>query len=289
MRTAEGVVQDLGSPVVGYESGKDYSRGTNFTCMATTGALQHGSWRSLLTWMPCCHIAHGLACLPSESCMPGSRQPLQACHGSCCWTLVPGAWLSGQDSCSAPAAAGEGCIAVGSQDGQVRLYSDKAAVGTIAKTAIPGLGLPITAIAASYDGKWVLATTDKYLMVVNASFKVGVFPLKLVASFSAILSVVGLAHVQSWQTCSARCLQSWLTPCTRLASKHEASGGCMCRGFVPLGTAASDTPAGCAGQEVGQGQQRLPESHGAAGPQTSPAAPQGRGLHAGAGARICLC
>ena len=38
MRTSEGVVQDLGSPVVGYESGKDYSRGTNFTCMATTGA-----------------------------------------------------------------------------------------------------------------------------------------------------------------------------------------------------------------------------------------------------------
>ena len=37
MRTSQGVVQDLGSPVVGYESGKDYSRGTNFTCMATTG------------------------------------------------------------------------------------------------------------------------------------------------------------------------------------------------------------------------------------------------------------
>ena len=67
--------------------------------------------------------------------------------------------------------AGEGCIAVGSQDGQVRMYNDKN-VGTIAKTAIPGLGLPITAIDATYDGKWVLATTDRYLMVVNASFKV---------------------------------------------------------------------------------------------------------------------
>ena len=33
-------MQDLGSPVVGYESGKDYSRGTNFTCMATTGAFR---------------------------------------------------------------------------------------------------------------------------------------------------------------------------------------------------------------------------------------------------------
>ena len=37
MRDPRGVVQDLSSPVVGYESGKDYSRGTNFTCMATTG------------------------------------------------------------------------------------------------------------------------------------------------------------------------------------------------------------------------------------------------------------
>lgn len=40
MRDPRGVVQDLSSPVVGYESGKDYSRGTNFTCMATTGVQQ---------------------------------------------------------------------------------------------------------------------------------------------------------------------------------------------------------------------------------------------------------
>ena len=60
---------------------------------------------------------------------------------------------------------------MGSNDGQVRMYSDKN-VGQIAKTAIPGLGLPITAIDATYDGAWVLATTDKYLMVINASFKV---------------------------------------------------------------------------------------------------------------------
>ena len=42
MRDPRGVVQDLSSPVVGYESGKDYSRGTNFTCMATTGVLDCG-------------------------------------------------------------------------------------------------------------------------------------------------------------------------------------------------------------------------------------------------------
>lgn len=35
MRTAGGVVQD--SPLLTYQGGKDYSRGTNFTCMATSG------------------------------------------------------------------------------------------------------------------------------------------------------------------------------------------------------------------------------------------------------------
>ena len=65
---------------------------------------------------------------------------------------------------------------MGSKDGQVRLYSNKT-VGQIAKTAIPGLGLPITAIDATYDGKWVLATTDKYLMVVATSFKVQLTPV----------------------------------------------------------------------------------------------------------------
>jgi hypothetical protein len=39
-----------------------------------------------------------------------------------------------------------------------------------AKTSIPGLGKPITAVDVTYDGAWVLATTDDYLMVVKASF-----------------------------------------------------------------------------------------------------------------------
>lgn len=40
-----------------------------------------------------------------------------------------------------------------------------------AKTSIPGLGKPITAIDVTYDGNWILATTDDYLMVVKASFE----------------------------------------------------------------------------------------------------------------------
>lgn len=39
-----------------------------------------------------------------------------------------------------------------------------------AKTAIPGLGAPITAIDVTYDGKWVLATTDHYLMLVKTTY-----------------------------------------------------------------------------------------------------------------------
>ena len=66
--------------------------------------------------------------------------------------------------------AGDGYVVVGSQDGQVRLYSERQQ--TRANTAIPGLGAPITAVDVTYDGKWVLATTNNYLMVVKTTFKV---------------------------------------------------------------------------------------------------------------------
>lgn len=59
---------------------------------------------------------------------------------------------------------------VGSEDGQIRMYSEKSL--TRANTAIPGLGAPITAVDVTYDGKWVLATTRNYLMVVKTTFKV---------------------------------------------------------------------------------------------------------------------
>ena len=50
------------------------------------------------------------------------------------------------------------------------MYSEKSM--TRANTAIPGLGAPITAVDVTYDGKWVLATTHKYLMVIKTVFKV---------------------------------------------------------------------------------------------------------------------
>lgn len=73
------------------------------------------------------------------------------------------------------ATSGDGYVAVGSKDGKVRLFGSKKAMEDYgfsrAVTAVPGLGLPITAIDVSYDAKYVVATTNKYLIVVSTSFK----------------------------------------------------------------------------------------------------------------------
>ncbi len=74
-----------------------------------------------------------------------------------------------RDGPQARGRAGDGYVVVGSQDGQVRLYSERTL--TRANTAIPGLGAPITAVDVTYDGKWVLATTATYLMVVLTVYK----------------------------------------------------------------------------------------------------------------------
>lgn len=101
LRDPTGIVQDMSSPAaLAYTGGKDYARGTKFSCMATSG---------------------------------------------------------------------DGYVIVGSSDGKIRLYSEKTL--TQAKTAIPGMGAPITAVDVTYDGKWALATTDKYLMVVKTIYK----------------------------------------------------------------------------------------------------------------------
>ena len=36
-----------------------------------------------------------------------------------------------------------------------------------ANTSIPGMGEAITAVDVTFDGKWILATTDRHLMVVK--------------------------------------------------------------------------------------------------------------------------
>ncbi|EPS57429.1 hypothetical protein M569_17387, partial [Genlisea aurea] len=66
------------------------------------------------------------------------------------------------------ATAGDGSVVVGSLDGKIRLYSTSSM--RQAKTAFPGLGSPITHVDVTYDGKWVLGTTDSYLVVICTLF-----------------------------------------------------------------------------------------------------------------------
>lgn len=67
------------------------------------------------------------------------------------------------------ATTGDGSIVVGSKDGKVRLYSTSSM--RQAKTAFPGLGSPITLVDVTYDGKWILATTDTYMILISTVFK----------------------------------------------------------------------------------------------------------------------
>eukprot|EP00252_Welwitschia_mirabilis_P018733 TRINITY_DN4180_c0_g1_i1.p1 TRINITY_DN4180_c0_g1~~TRINITY_DN4180_c0_g1_i1.p1 ORF type:complete len:608 (+),score=130.48 TRINITY_DN4180_c0_g1_i1:196-2019(+) len=66
------------------------------------------------------------------------------------------------------ATTGDGCVVVGSQDGKVRLYGTTSM--RQAKTAFPGLGSPITHVDVTYDGRWIVATTDTYLLVISTVF-----------------------------------------------------------------------------------------------------------------------
>ncbi|KAL8513929.1 hypothetical protein ACS0TY_013158 [Phlomoides rotata] len=66
------------------------------------------------------------------------------------------------------ATTGDGSIVVGSLDGKIRLYSTSSM--RMAKTAFPGLGSPITHVDVTYDGKWILGTTDSYLILICSMF-----------------------------------------------------------------------------------------------------------------------
>ncbi|KAE8703132.1 Protein CYPRO4 [Hibiscus syriacus] len=66
------------------------------------------------------------------------------------------------------ASTGDGSIVVGSLDGKIRLYSKTSM--RQAKTAFPGLGSPIIHLDVTYDGKWILGTTDTYLILICTMF-----------------------------------------------------------------------------------------------------------------------
>jgi len=71
------------------------------------------------------------------------------------------------------ATTGVGQWAIGASDGSIRLYNKTMR----AKTKLPGLGAGIKHIEVTDDGKWVLATTKTYLVLVPTempdSFKLG--------------------------------------------------------------------------------------------------------------------
>nr|POE74346.1 vacuolar import and degradation protein 27 [Quercus suber] len=69
---------------------------------------------------------------------------------------------------SAAATTEKGYIAVASNKGDIRMFDR---VGINAKTALPALGDPIIGLDVSADGRWVLATTRTYLLLVDNSHK----------------------------------------------------------------------------------------------------------------------
>jgi len=57
-----------------------------------------------------------------------------------------------------------GNIAIGCKTGEIKLISE---VGKNAKTSLPGLGDPIISIDISSDERYLLATTETYLLVIQ--------------------------------------------------------------------------------------------------------------------------
>lgn len=64
----------------------------------------------------------------------------------------------------------QGGLAIGSLSGEIRLYKE---VGQNAKTLLPGLGDPIRSVDMTIDGKWVLATTQTYLLLISTECESG--------------------------------------------------------------------------------------------------------------------
>ncbi|KAM3218219.1 hypothetical protein P3L10_022749 [Capsicum annuum] len=66
------------------------------------------------------------------------------------------------------ATSGDGSIVFGSLDDNIRLYSSSSM--RQAKTAFSGLGSSITHVDVTYNGKWILGTTDTYLILICTLF-----------------------------------------------------------------------------------------------------------------------
>ncbi|KAI0750701.1 VID27 cytoplasmic protein [Daedaleopsis nitida] len=65
---------------------------------------------------------------------------------------------------SGVATTAEGKLAVASEKGDIRLFD---AIGKNAKTALPPLGDPIVGIDVTANGRWIVATTKTYLLLID--------------------------------------------------------------------------------------------------------------------------
>jgi len=65
---------------------------------------------------------------------------------------------------SGVATTGTGKLAIASEKGDIRLFD---AIGKNAKTALPPLGDPIVGIDVTANGRWIVATTKTYLLLID--------------------------------------------------------------------------------------------------------------------------
>jgi hypothetical protein len=73
---------------------------------------------------------------------------------------------------SGVATTAAGGLAVASSKGDIRLFDT---IGKNAKTALPPLGDPIIGIDVTADGRWIVATTKTYLLLIDTLIGEGKF------------------------------------------------------------------------------------------------------------------
>lgn len=93
---------------------------------------------------------------------------------------------AGKNGFSAATTTESGRLAVASDKGDIRLFDS---IGKNAKTALPALGDPITGVDVSKDGRWVVATTDTYLLLVDTLINDGRYAGSLGCMSSVLQSI----------------------------------------------------------------------------------------------------
>ncbi|KAI0032040.1 VID27 cytoplasmic protein [Vararia minispora EC-137] len=77
---------------------------------------------------------------------------------------------AGKNKFSGVATTASGKLAVASEKGDIRLFDT---IGKNAKTALPPLGDPILGVDATADGRWIVATTRTYLLLIDTLIGTG--------------------------------------------------------------------------------------------------------------------